>query len=41
MDKAGNLYINGAGGTGRMTISNNLIQIFDNNGTLRVRMGLW
>ncbi|EMN5860209.1 fibronectin type III domain-containing protein [Pluralibacter gergoviae] len=41
IDKNGNLLINGSGGTGRMTISNNLIQIFDNNGTLRVRMGLW
>lgn len=41
LDKAGNLLINGTGGTGRMTISNNVIQIYDNNGVLRVRMGLW
>lgn len=39
--KDGQFYINGQGGTGRMVISNNIIQIFDNNGTLRVRMGLW
>ncbi|HIC4587486.1 TPA: phage tail tip fiber protein [Salmonella enterica subsp. enterica serovar Schwarzengrund] len=39
--KNGEMYINGSGGTGRMTINNNLIQIFDQNGTLRVRMGLW
>ncbi|WP_212408452.1 fibronectin type III domain-containing protein [Erwinia sp. E602] len=39
--KSGDLLINGTGGTGRMSIHNNLIQIFDNNGTLRVRMGLW
>lgn len=37
----GYMQINGAGGTGRMTISNNIIQIFDANGRLRVRMGLW
>lgn len=41
MGKDGTLLINGNGGTGRMVISNNLIQIFDQNGTLRVRMGLW
>ena len=41
MGKDGTLLINGNGGTGRMVISNNIIQIFDNNGTLRVRMGLW
>lgn len=41
MGKDGTLLINGNGGTGRMIISNNVIQIFDQNGTLRVRMGLW
>jgi len=41
MNKAGTFYINGTGGTGRMVINNNLIQIFDNNNVLRVRMGLW
>lgn len=41
INKSGVIAINGNGGTGRMTISNNIIQIFDNNGVLRVRMGLW
>ncbi|MDD7993760.1 phage tail tip fiber protein [Kosakonia radicincitans] len=41
INKAGTFYINGTGGTGRMVISNNIIQIYDNNNTLRVRMGLW
>lgn len=41
INKSGIIAINGNGGTGRMTISNNVIQIFDNNGVLRVRMGLW
>ncbi|NIG74190.1 fibronectin type III domain-containing protein [Klebsiella sp. Ap-873] len=41
IDKNQGVFINGQGGTGRMTITNNIIQIFDNNGTLRVRMGLW
>lgn len=41
IDKAGSIKINGTGGTGRMTIDNNIIQIWDNNNVLRVRMGLW
>lgn len=41
INKAGTFYINGSGGTGRMVISNNIIQIYDNNNVLRVRMGLW
>lgn len=41
INKAGTIYINGTGGTGRMVISNNIIQIYDSNNTLRVRMGLW
>ena len=41
INKSGNIFINGSGGTGRMVISNNIIQIFDSNNTLRVRMGLW
>ncbi|ROP61613.1 fibronectin type III domain protein [Enterobacter sp. BIGb0383] len=41
IDKAGSIQINGTGGTGRMTINNNIIQIWDNNNVLRVRMGLW
>lgn len=41
LDKNGNLEINGKTGTGRLTINNNLIQIYDANNRLRVRMGLW
>ncbi|MCK6840193.1 phage tail tip fiber protein [Enterobacter roggenkampii] len=41
IDKNQGIFINGQGGTGRMTITNNVIQIFDNNGVLHVRMGLW
>lgn len=41
INKDGTFYINGNGGTGRLVINNNVIQIFDNNGILRVRMGLW
>ncbi|MDI9801386.1 phage tail tip fiber protein, partial [Citrobacter koseri] len=41
INKSGTFYINGSGGTGRMVISNNLIQVYDNNNVLRVRMGLW
>ncbi|MDF2784222.1 MAG: hypothetical protein K0S95_757 [Pantoea eucrina] len=41
LDKNGTFLINGKGGTGRMSITNNQILIYDNNGTLRVRMGLW
>lgn len=41
LNKSGTFYINGSSGTGRMVITNTLIQIFDSNNTLRVRMGLW
>lgn len=41
IDKNGNFELNGSGGAGRMVINNNIIQIFDGNGRLRVRMGLW
>ncbi|RBP13427.1 phage tail tip fiber protein [Pseudocitrobacter faecalis] len=41
INKSGTIYINGTGGTGRMVISNNIIQIYDSANTLRVRMGLW
>lgn len=41
INKSGTFYINGSGGTGRMVINNNIIQVYDNNNVLRVRMGLW
>ena len=40
LGKDGTFQINGQGG-GRMEINNNIIQVFDGNGRLRVRMGLW
>lgn len=42
INKSGNFYINGTtSGTGRMSISNNQINIYDGSGVLRVRLGLW
>ncbi|KAB8306720.1 DUF1983 domain-containing protein, partial [Rouxiella chamberiensis] len=41
LNKSGTFYINGSSGTGRMVITNTLIQIFDANNVQRVRMGLW
>lgn len=41
LDKEGAFEINGVGGGGRMLISSTLIQIYDSNNVLRVRMGLW
>lgn len=39
--KDGSLSLNGnSGGTGRMTIDNNRIDVYDDNGVLRVRLGL-
>jgi hypothetical protein len=37
----GNVYINGAGGAGRMVITSTLIRIFDQYNRLRIRMGIW
>ncbi|MCM7391768.1 host specificity protein J [Enterobacter bugandensis] len=41
LDKGGTFEINGVGGGGRMLISSTLIQIYDSNNVMRVRMGLW
>ncbi|EKS7197969.1 host specificity protein J [Enterobacter ludwigii] len=41
LDKGGTFEINGVAGGGRMLISSTLIQIYDSNNVLRVRMGLW
>jgi predicted phage tail protein len=41
LDKGGTFEINGVGGGGRMLISSTLIQIYDSDNVLRVRMGLW
>ncbi|EJL90208.1 host specificity protein J [Pantoea sp. GM01] len=39
MDKGGNFENNGSDSTGRMTMTNNQISVYDANGVLRVRMG--
>lgn len=41
INKNGTVQINGNSGNGRMTITNNRIEIYDAANTLRVRMGLW
>ncbi|MFC6297666.1 DUF1983 domain-containing protein [Pseudomonas sp. CCM 7893] len=42
LDKNGTFEINGpASGGGKLTITNQLIQVFDAGGNLRVRMGIW
>lgn len=40
--QTGEIILNGAlEGGGRMTLRNNLLQVFDENNTLRVRLGIW
>ncbi|MBD1602509.1 phage tail tip fiber protein, partial [Pseudomonas typographi] len=42
MNKDGTFEINGTvSGQGRLLITNSLVQVFDANGGLRVRMGIW
>lgn len=42
LNKAGTLEFNATiPGQGRLTINNNIIQVFDPAGTLRVRLGMW
>ncbi|MFP3432088.1 host specificity protein J [Paraburkholderia sp. SIMBA_061] len=42
LDKNGTLTMNGAnGGSGYLTLSDSTLEVFDNNGTRRVRVGLW
>ncbi|MFM0595322.1 TipJ family phage tail tip protein [Paraburkholderia dilworthii] len=42
LDKNGTITLNGAnGGAGYMTLSDSTLMVYDNNGTLRVRLGLW
>jgi len=42
LDKNGTLTMNGANsGSGYLTISDSTMLVYDNNGTLRVRLGLW
>lgn len=40
--QTGEIQLNGsASGGGRLTLTNQLLQVFDQNGVLRVRMGIW
>lgn len=40
--RTGEMQFNGAAGTsGRMTINNNVLRVYDGAGTLRVRLGIW
>lgn len=39
LDKAGNFENNGSDSSGRMTMTNNQISVYDSSGVLRVRMG--
>ncbi|WP_153135184.1 host specificity protein J [Paraburkholderia agricolaris] len=42
LNKNGSLTLNGAnGGSGYMTLNDSTLLVYDNNGTLRVRLGLW
>ena len=41
INKNGTFQLNGPGGTGRLEITNNLVRVFDSNGRLRVRLGIW
>lgn len=42
LDKSGTLTLNGANsGSGYMTINDSTVRVYDTNGTLRVRLGLW
>ncbi|NII53594.1 phage tail protein [Luteibacter sp. SG786] len=42
ISKSGNSFeLNGSNGSGRLSLTNNLLQIFDSNATLRFRAGLW
>jgi predicted phage tail protein len=42
LDKNGTITLNGAnGGSGYMTLNDSTLLVYDNNGTLRVRLGLW
>lgn len=42
LSKAGGIEFNGTvAGQGRMTINNQLLSVYDSNGVLRVRVGIW
>jgi len=41
LDKNGTLTMNGPENGGRLTINDSVIHVYDNNGRVRVRMGIW
>ena len=42
LDKAGGIEFNGrVAGGGRLSISNSVVSVYDKNGVLRVRLGIW
>ncbi|MDR3427905.1 host specificity protein J [Silvimonas sp.] len=41
LDKTGTLTMTGPNNGGWLTISDSILQVFDANGTLRVRLGIW
>ncbi|MBC8772380.1 host specificity protein J [Stenotrophomonas maltophilia] len=41
LDKNGTLTMTGANSGGYLTINDRVIQVYDGNGTLRVRLGIW
>ncbi|MCP1173040.1 host specificity protein J [Ralstonia chuxiongensis] len=41
LDKNGTLELNGVAGGGYLRITDQVVQVFDANGVLRVRMGIW
>jgi hypothetical protein len=42
LDKANGLTLNGPnGGSGYLNLNSSTLTVYDNNGTLRVRLGLW
>lgn len=41
LDKGGTLTMTGANNGGYLTINDRVIQVYDGNGTLRVRLGIW
>lgn len=41
VDSAGNITIRGASGGARLEMDSNQLRVYDGNGTLRVRLGVW
>ena len=42
ISKSGNSFeLNGSNGSGRLSLTNNALLVYDANGTLRFRAGMW